>query len=152
MILILLIFCSCIDSKKIKAEKIIGNWNIERNAYSKGNLDITENKTFSFSETSHLNETYANGNWEIINDTLILTSKMPNECLYVNNFAQYCEDKYIVVKLFFETTIEHCEPKNITKNFTKFDNEKFVIKSDSLIYISTNKNCANEQFEYKINK
>ena len=143
---------SCKDKRLLTAEKIIGSWSVERDAYSKGTLKINPGKTFNFSETRDTSKTYANGNWRIENDTLILTSIMAPECLYVNNFAQYCEDKSIVVKPYIETTIENCDPKKSENFYTKFNDEKFVIKGPSIFYINTNKDCANEQFETKIHR
>ncbi|MEN2436604.1 hypothetical protein AAH994_14400 [Weeksellaceae bacterium A-14] len=133
-------------------KKIVNNWNIKRDAYAKGNLILNENRTFQFTEKSHLSETFSSGNWKIENDTIFLNSKMPKECLYVNNFKPYCEDKYVVFKEKIETTIENCEPKNFTKFYTAFQNEKFIFKNDSLIYINPNKNCANNQYNYKLYK
>ncbi|MBW8358170.1 MAG: hypothetical protein K0M63_00025, partial [Weeksellaceae bacterium] len=144
--------CESKNGEEELAKKTIGNWNVERDVYTKGSLVLNTNKTFQFSEEGHLSETHSNGTWNIKNDTLILNSLMPTECLYVNNFSPYCEDKYIVTKEKIETTIENCEPKKIGKFYTKFSNEKFVIKKDTLIYVNENKNCANEQFPYKIFK
>ena len=140
----------CADKKKI--EKILGSWTVERNVYTNGILKINSDKTFLFSETRDGCTMYANGSWRIKKDTLILNSKMPAECLYVTYFAQYCEDKYIVVKPYIETTVENCEPNKLMNYYTKFTDEKFIIIGELIYYINTNRNCANEQFETKIHR
>lgn len=151
LILTLLFFLAgCEDKKNI--EKIIGSWTIERDVYTNGILKINSDKTFNFSETRDGSKTYANGYWRIKKDTLILNSEMATECLYVNNFKQYCEDKYIVVKPYIETTVENCEPNKGSNYYTKFSDEKFIVKGELIYYINTNKNCANEQFEIKIHR
>lgn len=152
VLIICTLFFGCKNNDEELSKNIVGKWNVERDVYSKGSLVLNTDKTFHFSENKHLSETYSSGNWIIKNDTLLLNSKMPTECLFVNNFSPYCKDKHIVVKPLIETTFENCEPQNYGKFYTKFDNEKFVVKEDTLTYINENKNCANEQYPYKIIK
>lgn len=152
ILIICTLFIGCKNNDEELSKKIVGKWNVERDVYAKGSLILNTYQTFQFSEENHLSETYSTGNWKIKNDTLLLNSKKPNDCLYINFFSPYCEDKYIVIKPHIETTVENCEPKNFGKFYTKFSNEKFVFKNDILTYINENKNCANEQFPYKIFK
>ena len=140
---------SC-QNDKINIQKIAKNWKIQRDIYSKGNLIIKENKEFEFNEKSHLSETFSRGSWIIKRDTLFLKSQIPSECLYMYNFSLYCEKKYILIEELIETTIENCTPNNHTILFTKFQNEKFILRNDSLIYVNSNKNCANKQTNYKL--
>ena len=151
-VLFLFLLLGCKKDQRIDSKKIIGLWNIERDAYTKGTLRINENQTFKFKETAHLSETFSEGIWKIKKDTLFLNSKPSTECLYLNNFSPFCEDEFIVVKPYIETTIENCHPDNFTKYYTSFNQEKFIVKNDSLIYINENKNCENEQFGYRIYK
>ena len=148
-LILVVILVSC-QNAKIDLKLIVGNWNIKRDVYAKGSLTINENMTFKFSEMGHLSESSSSGTWEIKKDTLILSSTMPKECLYVLKFGPSCENKNIVIEDLIETTVENCEPKSYTKFYTKFWTEKFIIKKDSLIYIITNKNCTKKQTDYKI--
>lgn len=148
-LLFAIIFVGC-HSDKIDLKLILGNWKIERDVYTKGALTINANRTFKFSEIGHLSESYSSGTWEIKKDTLVLSSTMPKECLYVNKFAPSCPNKNIVIEGKIETTIENCEPKKYTKFYSKFLTEKFILKKNALIYIVTNKNCDKKHTDYRI--
>ncbi len=148
-LIISIIFTSC-QKKNIDEINVVNNWNIKRDPYTSGQLVLNENKTFHFTERSHLSETFSNGVWKMKDDTIYLNSKMHNECLYMNSFKPYCEDKYIVTREKIETTIENCQPKNYTRFYTIFQNEKFKFRNDSLFYVNPNKNCANKQSNYEI--
>ena len=148
-LIISIIFTSC-QKENIDEINVVNNWNIKRDPYTSGQLVLNENKTFHFTERSHLSETFSNGVWKMKDDTIYLNSKMHNECLYMNSFKPYCEDKYIVTREKIETTIENCQPKNYTRFYTIFQNEKFKFRNDSLFYVNPNKNCANKQSNYEI--
>src|SRR5690606_23752260 len=138
-LIISIIFTSC-QKENIDEINVVNNWNIKRDPYTSGQLVLNENKTFHFTERSHLSETFSNGVWKMKDDTIYLNSKMHNECLYMNSFKPYCEDKYIVTREKIETTIENCQPKNYTRFYTIFQNEKFKFRNDSLFYVNPNKN------------
>ncbi len=148
-LIISIILTSC-QKENIDEKNIVNNWNIKRDPYTSGQLVLNENRTFHFAERTHLAEAFSNGVWKIEDDTIYLNSKMTKECLYIDKFKPYCEDKYIVTKEKIETTIENCEPKNYTRFYTIFQNEKFLFRNDSLIYVYPNKNCANLQSNYEI--
>ena len=143
------IFVGC-QSDKIDFKLFGGNWKIERDVYRKGALIINQDRTFKFSDIGHLSESYSSCTWKIKKDTLVLSSTMPQECLYVHKFAPFCPNKNIIIEEKIETTIENCEPKNYTKFYSKFLREKFILKKDSLIYIVTNKNCDKKHTDYRI--
>jgi len=48
------------------------------------------------------------------------------------------------------TTIKNCDPKPSSKFFTEFNDSKFTIKSDSLIYLNLNIEYKKEYGNYKI--
>lgn len=103
--------------KNIEPDEFVGTWIIDGIPYSKAKITFSKNHTFEYVEKNDFSNSNSNGKWEIREDTLILNSVFPNECLYVNNFLQSCNDEQaILVKPFIETTIINCRPKT-SKNF-----------------------------------
>ena len=80
------------------------------------------------------------------NDTLILNSLQPNECLYIDDFSltkgETLDD--------MQTTLKNCEPKPNSKFFTEFNNSKFIITKDSLKYLNLNPDYLKKYGNYKI--
>ena len=138
--------------KNIEPDEFVGTWIIDGIPYSKAKITFSKNHTFEYVEKNDFSNSNSNGKWEIRKDTLILNSVFPNECLYVNNFLQSCNDEQaIVVKPFIETTIINCRPKNIKKFFRKFDDTKFVKDSNSLVFIPKG-NCSYFAFKFNIHR
>jgi hypothetical protein len=147
-ILISLLGCQ----KNIEPDEFVGTWIIDGIPYSKAKITFSKNHTFEYVEKNDFAHSNSKGQWEIRKDTLILNSVFPNECLYVSYFSQDCNDEQSAVfKLFIETTIENCQPKNIKKFFTKFDNTKFVKGSNSLVFIPT-VSCSDFAFKFNIHR
>lgn len=151
-ILLFVIFCGCQSDKqtknvpdKISENLINGNWN-ESNSDALLKIFVLNNKNFAFQSNMESISLFANGTWNIQNDTLYLNSKMPTECLYVEKFGPNCRNPNLLIEEKIETTVEDCMPIEIKRYFMKFSNEKFIIRNDSLIHIPNCKNAENIKF------
>jgi hypothetical protein len=106
----------------------------------KAKLIIKADKTFEYSSATCQSRSKSNGNWEIKNDTISLKSIKPKGCLHQNRFGDFC------IKTgdtrFFENnkTLKDCEPSGREPSYEIFENEKFIIKNDTLIHINQVKN------------
>ena len=150
--LLIFAFNSCkkkeIDS--IIQDKIIGNWKIKNNEYDKEYLEINSDNTFYYKGVGHLNESFAKGRWKVVNDSLVLNSITPKECLYVVNFGTYCEHANIVIEEKINTTFDDCEPQTISKLYKAFNDTRFILKKDTMFYVEVNKNCSNKLNKIKL--
>lgn len=81
-----------------------------------------------------MTQLYSEGLWLIKNDTLILNSLRPNDCLYIDDFSFNEKETFESMK----TTLKNGTPKPNSKFFTEFNNSKFMVKPDSLIYLNLN--------------
>ena len=143
---IFLINCKQNSQNFEKKEDFIRDWKVIRYPYSNATLYLSANHTFKYEETGHLSEIYSEGIWKMNNDTLILNSLQPNECLYIDDFSltkgETIDD--------MQTTLKNCEPKPNSKFFTEFNNSKFTVTKDSLIYLNLNPEYLKKYGNYKI--
>ena len=149
LIFLSIIFLACSQNIKDnfeKSEDFIRDWKVIRYPYSNATLNLSANHTFKYQETGHLSEIYSEGIWKMNNDTLILNSLQPNECLYIDDFSltkgKTLDD--------MQTTLKNCEPKPNSKFFTEFNNSKFIITKDSLKYLNLNPDYLKKYGNYKI--
>lgn len=149
LIILSLFFINCSTDTKNKFEKsedFIRDWSVIRYPYSKAILSLSENHEFKYHETGHLSEIYSEGIWKLDNDTLTLNSLQPNECLYLDDFSltkgQTIDD--------IQTTFKNCNPKPDSKFFIEFNNSKFIVTKDSLIYLNLNREYLIKYGNYKI--
>jgi hypothetical protein len=103
-------------------------------------LNIKEDKTFEYISGACQSSSKSNGSWKIKNDTITLKSVKPKGCLFQNRFGVYCIK--IGDKSYFENnkTIKGCEPSGRESDYEIFENEKFIIRNDTLIHINQAKN------------
>lgn len=106
----------------------------------KAKLIIKADKTFEYTSANCQSGSKSNGNWEIKNDTISLKSIKPKGCLYQNRFDDFCIKKEDL--RFFENnkTLKDCDPSGREPSYEIFENEKFIIKNDTLIHINQVKN------------
>ena len=157
----ILIFIGCekpIKSENEIPENLLGDWKFEltKNDSIKlfsTKLELNKNKTFEYYGTNEFKDSiFSHGNWKINNDTIILNSKNIDECFYLwngisydcKNFENSNSDNNIVIKQHYEyqTTNKNCQPKSSKIFFAKIENEKILIKNDSLTYIPKKYDCS----------
>ncbi len=146
-VVILLLFSSCKKDlpKEIENPKFVRTWydTVQGMPY-RAKLIIKANKTFEFSDHACQSGSKSNGIWKIVNDTITLKSIKPKGCLFQHRFGVYCIK--IGDKSYFENnkTIKGCEPSGRESDYEIFENEKFIIKNDTLIHINQAKNDCGE--------
>lgn len=146
-VLFILFDCSKSTDNKLKKDKeFVRDWKVVRYPYSNATLTLLENNQFKYSESGHITQLYSEGLWSIKNDTLILNSLRPNDCLYIDDFSLNEKETFESLK----TTLKNCNPKPDSKFFTEFSNSKFIVKPDSLIYLNLNIEYKEEYGNYKI--
>lgn len=134
-------FSSCKkDIPKIdKNSKFVKVWFDTVRSYPfKAKLTINKNKTFEYRGGACTSRFGAKGIWRIENDTLILNSIKPKECIWKHDFGLICK------KLTDNDykTIKDCEPKG-EDSYENFENEKFYFRNDTLIH----KNDENDKLK-----
>ncbi len=151
ILLILLSSCNKSSSKKEEISKFVRTWfDTVQGMPLKEKLIIKENKTFEFSSRACQDGSKSNGIWKLENDTIILNSIKPKECLFQHRFG-FC--LIIGDKSYFENnkTIRGCEPSGRNSSYEIFENEKFIIKNDTLIHINKkNAPCPNLKIAYSM--
>ena len=147
LFVVLLICCNRNESK------FIGIWNIKTRMPYSAKLILNENHTFSYKGGACLSLFESNGNWKIVNDTLILKSKLPNECFHTSKFGYICYEIKDSLKIRNQTTIPNCKPKKTGYTFINFLDDKFVLKKDFLVYlIDKYDNCADDNNKFLISR
>lgn len=134
-----------------QSKKYIGTWKVERHSNIIGKLTILPNKKFKYYEKTNRTEDFSSGVWKIENNVLVLTSVMPSECFYTNNFSYLCPEIMRNIKMQQGRTNSNCNPKITSKFFTEFDDEKFSQKGNILLYLNQrDANCEEKRKLYKI--
>ena len=159
-ILTFLLVSSCNKQSKIieiNSNKVLGIWklNLKKDSLNiiTANLHLLENKTFKYSGKYESKiSLFSQGKWKIVSDTLFLNTENISKCYYLwNGISTQCEnfdqsniENGIVVKQYFEdpTTIKNCIPKDNNVFYSKFTDEKFLIKNDLLIYVPKKYDCS----------
>ncbi len=141
LLISILAFSSCKkDNPKIEENsKFVKVWFDTVRSYPfKAKLIINKNKTFKYSGGACTSSFGAKGIWRIENDTIILNSIKPKECMWKRDFGLICE------KLTDNDykTIKDCEPKG-EDSYENFENEKFYVRNDTLIH----KNDKNDKMK-----
>jgi hypothetical protein len=128
------------DNPKIdESSKFVKVWFDTVRSYPfKSKLTIKKNKTFEYRGGACTSGFGAKGIWRIENDTIILNSFKPKECMWKHDFGLICE------KLTDNDykTIKNCEPKG-EDSYENFENEKFYFRNDTLIH----KNDENDKMK-----
>jgi len=128
------------DNPKIEEHsKFVKVWFDTVRSYPfKAKLTINKNKTFEYRGGACTSRFGAKGIWKIENDTIILNSIKPKECMWKHDFGLICE------KLTDNDykTIKDCEPKG-EDSYENFENEKFYFRNDTLIH----KNDENDKLK-----
>lgn len=141
----LTLFSSCKKElpKKIENTKFVRTWyDTVQGMPFRAKLNIKINKTFEYSSQACQSGSESNGMWMVKGDTIILNSIKPKGCLFQHHFGFSCiayNDKS-----YFEnnTTIKNCEPTGKESDYEIFENEKFIIRNDTLIHTNKVKdNC-----------
>ena len=136
MLLILLSSCNKPLPKKEENPKFVRTWYDSIHGIPfRAKLNIKANKTFEYLSSACESGTESNGTWKIESDTIILKSIKPKGCRFQHPFG-LC----LVVgdKSYSENnkTIKGCEPNGGDSSYEIFENEKFYIRNDSLIYVN----------------
>jgi len=75
------------DNKLHKDEAFVHDWKVVRYPYSNATLTLLKNNEFKYSESGHMTQMYSEGLWSKNENTLILNSLRPNECLHIDDFS-----------------------------------------------------------------
>jgi hypothetical protein len=138
-------------------ENFLGLWKltISKNdtiLLSYAQLTLNKNNTYEYyAKDENKFEVFSKGNYKLVSDTIVLNSRNSKECFYIHDGISYdCKnfeknDEYNdVVKPHFEmqTTIKDCKPISFKNMYGKFDNEKIIIRSNNLVYITKDFDCS----------
>jgi hypothetical protein len=110
-------------------------------------LDIMQNRTFKLTGGACTAGWSGEGSWKLKNDTIILNSLKPKECVYLNEYAAMCRTIEEIRKYGRETSIKGCRPDS-DNDYEMLINEKFYIKNDTLIHVKQNKKCEGIDLAY----
>lgn len=131
------------NEKKIAINNAaLGVWNIDKAPYCKAVLTISSNNTFSYSESRCLSRTSSKGKWIIKGDTLIINTIIPSGCYSFEPFSLHTKNK----------KYEDCPDAELEDIITIFENERFLIKKDTLDYLDLKKIYKKQYGNYKIFK
>ncbi len=155
-ILTLIFFLSsCISKNNIdkstekQIDKYFGVWHsTDRHYEYSADLKIDSMNNFIYEGGACASSFLSKGSWKLNEDTIILNSFQPKECYYVIDFGI----KYIVAppiigdttKHELRTSIKGCEPDLVYIAYILFNNERFIIKNDTLIHIAHTKTLSSD--------
>ena len=138
-------FSSCKkDNPKIEENsKFVKVWfDTVRSSPFMAKLIMNKNKTFEYRGGACTSSFGAKGIWKIENDTIILNSIKPKECLWKHDFGLFCVTPAKMIADNDNKTIKGCEPHG-EESYENFENEKFYFRNDTLIH----KNDKNDKIE-----
>lgn len=150
--LLLLIFILALSSCKKDNPKIEENskfvkvwFDTVRSYPFMAKLIINKNKTFEYRGGACTSSFGAKGIWRIENDTIILNSIKPKECMWKVDFGLLCltpAEMRAGNENDDNKTIKGCEPQG-EDSYENFENEKFYFRNDTLIH----KNDENDKMK-----
>lgn len=143
LFVILSLFSGCKKElpKEIENPKFVRTWyDTVQGMPFRAKLNINTDETFEYSSRACQSSSKSSGMWMIANDTITLKSIKPKDCLFQNRFGVYCIK--FGDKSYFENnkTIKGCEPNGRESDYVIFENEKFIIRNDTLIHTNQSKN------------
>ncbi|HWS60138.1 MAG TPA: hypothetical protein VN182_04335 [Flavobacterium sp.] len=126
------------DNPKIEEHsKFVKVWFDTVRSYPfKAKLIIKKDKTFEYRGGACTSSFGAKGIWRIENDTIILNSIKPKECMWKHDFGLFCltfEEMKLANIEEDNKTIKDCEPQG-ENSYENFENEKFYFRNDTLIH------------------
>ena len=144
-----LIQSSCISknntdkSTQEQIDKYLGVWHsTDRHYEYSADLKIDSMNNFIYDGGACTWSFLSKGSWKLNGDTIVLNSFEPTECYYVEDFGIkiIVEPPIIGDTTIHEmrTSIRGCEPQ-LSSTYIMFNNEKFIIKNDTLIHIAHKK-------------
>ena len=129
-----ILFFSCKKEVIEKKTDFVKTWyDTEKIIPFEATLKINEDNTFEYYGGACDSQFESSGTWFVKNDTIILNSKIPSECMAMTEFGKMCYSKEEIEKIRFTRTIKNCKTTS-NKEFNNFSNEKFYIKNDSLVF------------------
>lgn len=138
--IIILSSCKKNNPKIDKNSKFVKVWFDTVRSYPfSSKLTIKKDSTFEYHGGACTSSFGAKGNWRIENDTIILNSTIPKECMVTIDFGLICE----ATTENNNKTIKNCEP-NGEDFYQNFENEKFYFRNDTLIH----KNDENDKIKH----
>lgn len=144
IILTFLSSCNKNSPKKEVTSKFVRVWfdTVQGMPFS-SKLEIKANKTFEYSSHSCESGSESYGTWKMIKDTIVLKSIKPKTCRYQHRFV-FCYFNKETASFDNNTTIKGCVPNGGEVDYEVFEDEKFVIRNDTLIHKSDKKSpCPN---------
>lgn len=111
-------------------------------------LEIKQNRTFKYVGGACTASWSSEGCWIMKNDTIILNSVKPKECVYLSEYGTKCKTIDEIRKNGSEISSKNCTPDYSYQDFEVFKNEKFYIQNDTLIHVKQNKKCEGIDIAY----
>jgi hypothetical protein len=143
----LVLFSSCKKElqQTIENPKFVRTWyDTVQGMPFRAKLSIKENNTFEYSSRSCESGSKSNGTWKIEKNTIILNSIKPKGCLFQHPFGISCIAYNDTTYFENNKTIKNCEPSGREATYEIFENEKFILRNDTLIHTNKVKdNCPN---------
>lgn len=139
LLISIIAFSSCKkDNPKIdESSKFVKVWfDTVRSFPFKAKLIIKKDKTFEYRGGACTSRFGAKGIWRIENDTIILKSIKPKECMWKRDFGLFCLTFEEMKEANIEQenkTIKNCVPQG-EESYENFENEKFYFRNDTLIH------------------
>ncbi len=147
---LMLIQSSCISknntdkSTQEQIDKYLGVWHsTDRHFEYSTDLKIDSMNNFTYEGGACESSFLSKGSWKLNGDTIVLNSFQPEECYYVQDFGiKYIDEPPIIDDTTtheLRTSIKGCKPDKYYITYFLFNNERFIIKNDTLIHIANTK-------------
>jgi hypothetical protein len=127
------------QNEKIELSPFIDEWvSVARVIPYSATVLIKKDHTFSYNFGACQSFGFSNGDWQMENGTLVLTSSAYDSCYYTREFGVNCisiSDSNETMYKPQQTTIEGCLPEGIDE-YIIFANDQFILRNDTLIHVS----------------
>lgn len=149
------ILTSCISKNSVdksseeQFDKYLGVWhNTFRHYEYSADLKIDSMNNFIYEGGACASSFLSKGSWKLNGDTIVLNSFQPKECYYVLDFGiKYIVEPPIIGDTTIHelrTSIKGCEPDLYYITYILFNDERFIIKNDTLIHIAHTKTPSSD--------
>ena len=144
LILTLIFSCTANRQENVKESDFIGSWHsIKRDIPYGATLQINKDKSFQFEFGACMLQGNSIGEWFVNDKGIILNSKKADTCTLTEEFGNNCTVvKFDTLSLDNPKTKRDCVRDDIY--FIIFNNSRFYIRNDSLIFESKKKNLCPE--------
>ena len=156
ILLISILFVSCNKSSSKESPKVLNSKFVKvwfdtiRGVPFFSKLEIKQNRTFKYVGGACTESWSSEGLWIIKNDTIILNSIKPKDCVYLSEYGTMCKTIAEIRKNGPEISSKDCDTAYSYPEFEVFKNEKFYLKNDTLVHVKQNKKCEGIDIAYSM--